>query len=169
MSEGFDSQRLSREKIAYLTQCSIPGCERKVFRYRVAAWHGRPLCRPHYMRNMKYGNPLLGKALLGKPRSVAKRTRDEAWTSLNSWTCRFGRSFSAISAKRLGKSYRKNYIGMPYQAAGPRSDFSVNIIKLSTIMTWQKMGWVRLEERDGEILRFTVVCKSWNGRRMRLP
>lgn len=169
MTNGFDSQKLSREKIEYLTKCSIPGCGMKVFRYRVRSWYGRPLCQPHYRRNRVFGHPLASSPVNTRKRSIPISSKRKYWNALNNWTRRFGHSFAAITAKRIGKDFRRNYVGIPYSASGPRIGSSKTVYPISTLLAWQELGWVRMEERTGEIMRFVVVVKSWNGNRMRLP
>ena len=138
-------QQLSPEKVEYLTSCSIPACERRVYRYRVAKWHYRPLCSSHYFRLSKFGNPLSGPPI--KPKKLpAMKYLPGMWSSLTKWVRKYGLRFKVVTCKRLGPDYRAVYIAVPANSCGPRAGSSTVMISAPTVACWERLGWTVTEE-----------------------
>lgn len=159
-------QGLSQEKIQYLTTCGVPDCDRRVFRYKVAKWYGRPLCVPHYYRVSKYGNPLDGPPIR-KADPITRPVRRQLWKDLNRWTMRVGLKFRAISCKSLGKDYNARYVAFPAYATGPRAPFSKHLYPLQTLLFWERIGWVRLIENAPDDKTYEVQQTRYEGLKLR--
>lgn len=158
-------QQLSPEKIKYLTRCSIPGCEVKVYRYRVAKWNYRPLCVSHYNRLSQYGHPLEGPPL--KPRRLpAKKYLPGMWTSLKKWVRKYGFRFKIVTCKRLGKDYNAMYIAVPANSTGPRAGSSKVMLSIATVLCWERLGWTITEERGDGWRMIAVLQTEFDGDRL---
>jgi len=158
-------QPLSPEKVKYLTACSIPDCDRRVYRYRVAKWHSRPLCQSHYWRLSRFGHPLSGPEI--KPRRLPpKKYMIGLWKSLKTWVRKYGLLFKIITCKRLGTYYHRMYIAVPHYSVGPRAGSSLYMYDINTVLCWERLGWTQTAERGDGWRMIRVVQTKYDGDRL---